>query len=279
VVVIERVRFAPRVGGDHQLVAVLTSASFRDLLSARPLLRSSAMGDSLTKGRAACVVLMLGVSGCRSGASEPECTPSPPRLLIPTTWKELDAPKTRPLLSGTDDCFAQGFNLNAVLAFFPTDHDDTLRTDAVSPKGWDFVKDEPVHVTVLPSTDLTKATCSAPVKSSGCCNGEGLCVCRRASMPTINFEATVHWSASGAEPTVFVASLVATPAGVDATSGDRMDAPVGWGVSWVRYSVSVAPDGLGGYVDNTGCSSCTDYVQRFAAFPPWRSLSTRLRQP
>jgi hypothetical protein len=230
----------------------------------------------------AAVLLVLGPGACGSKAVDGSSGGGagavlPKRLVIDTTWQELDAEQTRPLTSETDDCYAPGFNLKAVLALLPRDHQDTLRTDKVTTAGtWTFEKDEPLHVTVQPSTDLTKATCSAPVK--GWCPGGGSdAPCQLATLPTIQFEATVGWSVSAELPTTFVGALGATPERIAVVSGDRMPAPTGWTSTWVQYSVFVDADGFGVTVDDSGCSPCTGWVQRNAASPPFRSVSTRVK--
>ncbi len=205
------------------------------------------------------------------------------RLLIQTTWQEQDTDQTRPLTSDTDDCFAQGFNLKAMLALLPTEHDDTLRTDKVNgPPGpqWVKEKDEPVHITIQPSTDLSKATCAAPTKQAGCCGNAGgsaaSCPCKSETMPTVAFSAKVSWSINGGDPIVFDATLSATPALVSVLSGDRTPSPVGWtDTIGAQYSIYVDPDGLWGTISGSGCSPCNGYVQRNAAFPPSRSVSSR----
>jgi hypothetical protein len=86
----------------------------------------------------------------------------------------------------------------------------------------------------------------------------------------------VTWSASGATPTTFVGTLIATPALLEVQSDNRLAPPAGWTSTWAQYTVFVDPDGLGGEVSDGGCSPCTNHVQREASYPPSRSVSSRL---
>lgn len=212
-----------------------------------------------------------GEEGQQDGGQPPPRPPtSPPGLLIPTMWTELDAPAQRPLATDTDDCYAAGFNLKAVLALLPAMHDDILRTVRVA--GSVAEKDEPIHVTVAYGSDIAKASCAAPLKPSGCCDviPDGpRCACAAATMPTIAFEATVEWSPSGATPITFVGRLIATPAQIVVSSGP-LAPPAGWTGSAI-YQVLVDPAGFSGRASDAGCSPCMNHVQRLAAFPVGRA--------